>query len=384
MTVTALSVVCVLAAGCSAGSGGGSTASGGTLNVDIVAAFTGPYHDIIESLYKGIQVYQAQTNAAGGINGRKLNFRQVDTLSTAQGATAACAKVQGDGSLTAITIADPSNEVEPCLEKAGYPSFYYGQDENLIKGWKNSFDLTATDQQYGRDLVNFAIDRFGARNKTVGAIYIDTPQEQAEVKGFIQEAKQQGLHIKSIQTGQSGQASFVPELTRLQNAGVNVIAFFGVAESIGTLRDAQNMRYKPTFVFSVDTGLDLVSEGGKSLFNGAYAIRYGAPNEGSTYDAYLTAAGKNGLKGVPSESFLYYGFAKAVGDILAKSGTNPTQASLRKAVTALSNYNNHILPPLSFSATKTIGADAAFPATCCNSSYGWKTYGPAGSTSFQP
>jgi branched-chain amino acid transport system substrate-binding protein len=83
------------ASGGSAGASGGSS-SGSTIKVGLLSDLTGPYADG-PSMEGGVKARFAQQNAEGGVDGKKLEYTQVDTTSTVPGTlSAAQSLVQQD------------------------------------------------------------------------------------------------------------------------------------------------------------------------------------------------------------------------------------------------------------------------------------------------
>ncbi len=111
----ALATMCggtVLAVGTNAG------ASSGTISYGVLSCFTGPLASLGQGIYQGAQIAQAQVNAAGGVNGKKLMIPQGDTgCDPVEGKTALLKLISGGGIAGIIgPTTQEINAVEPVLK----------------------------------------------------------------------------------------------------------------------------------------------------------------------------------------------------------------------------------------------------------------------------
>src|ERR1700722_3973833 len=118
-----LVTACTTVAACSSsgGSGTGSTgaASGSkTLTIGVLSDFTGVASSTFTTDVKGVQAYVDAVNAAGGINGEKLNYVVGDTTSTPTGA------------LTAVQELVQRDHVFAIVENS---SVFYGAEAYALK-----------------------------------------------------------------------------------------------------------------------------------------------------------------------------------------------------------------------------------------------------------
>src|SRR5262249_5911209 len=91
------------ACGSSAGSGGGSGGtSSGPIVIGVVSDLTGVASSGFVTDVKGVQAYLSRVNAAGGVNGRKIQYVVGDTTSTPTGALTAVQKLVQNNNVFAI------------------------------------------------------------------------------------------------------------------------------------------------------------------------------------------------------------------------------------------------------------------------------------------
>src|SRR5437868_6888664 len=66
---------------------------------------SGNYGAILNTIYdRGFGTWVDDTNAHGGINGRRIVAKKVDNKDTAEGGVAACKEIQNNGSYLAVSI----------------------------------------------------------------------------------------------------------------------------------------------------------------------------------------------------------------------------------------------------------------------------------------
>jgi hypothetical protein len=126
---------------------------------------------------------------------------------------------------------------------------------------------------------------------------------------------------------------------------------------------------------------DFVTAAAHDLFKGVTGLRSYAPVDVPAYNDYaqrMDARGRNrDDRTADLEGFVTYGRALLYGEMLLRAGSDPTRESFIAGIETISGYDNGIIPPISYSADRRIGADAAFPVECCNSDYTWHATGPA-------
>ncbi|MGX7680878.1 ABC transporter substrate-binding protein [Jatrophihabitans sp. DSM 45814] len=129
--MVATTVVAVVASACSssssnngasAGSGGSGSAAGGTIKIGVITDSTGVAASGFQTTETGIKAYVNSVNAAGGVNGQKLEYVMADSTSTPSGALTAAQKlVQTDKVFAVISVSSDFYGAEPYLLKQGVP-----------------------------------------------------------------------------------------------------------------------------------------------------------------------------------------------------------------------------------------------------------------------
>ena len=107
--------------------------------------------------------------------------------------------------------------------------------------------------------------------------------------------------------------------------------------------------------------------------SGIKAIRNYSSTNSTAFADYSAKADKYGHGDVKnSTTMALYGIGVLVGDVLKRTGTNPTKDALPGAIEALVNYNNGVTMALSFGKGVRVAEVGMWPIQCCNSDNTWK------------
>jgi branched-chain amino acid transport system substrate-binding protein len=347
--------------------------------VSVVAGFTGVLAPVVETAYEGLETARDDINAAGGINGRRLTFVRVDHKETADGGIAACKEVTSNGSFVALVPegVEANLTAVSCLDQAGIPTLYFSG--TIDPAWQLAFSDVVSSAQGGSIMGSYVRDGLGVTDQRVGVIYVNQLAYRAMADAFVESARALGLDVAPPEAVEPNQAAFTPQLLRLREAGVDVVVISATAEAIGILRDAASIGYRPTF-----TGwgflFDFVTAAGRDLFDGVTGLRTNATVDTAAYEAYaarMEANGRGRRRDLDTEGFLAYGHTLLLIEMLTRAGPSPNRSSFVSGAETIAGYDNGILPPITYGPGDHIGADAAFPAVCCNGDWTWRAHGPA-------
>jgi branched-chain amino acid transport system substrate-binding protein len=350
-----------------------------TITLSAVGSFSGPYSAIYEQMYRsGPLTWRDEVNANGGINGRKIEFKKVDDRFTVEGAVSACKEIESNGSFAAYTQSMFTNGLA-CLENARIPAF---QTMLMLAGpeslsWKYVRSIKASNGE-GEGLARFVVspNGLGRAGHKIGLLYLSDHTIAAYADSFLAEAKKLGMevHVEKIATNQS---SFVSELQRLQQAGVDTVAMIAVFESVGILRDAKAIAFNPTWT-GVTFNADEVSAGGDELFQGIKAPRPWAGAESAAFQSYKQVVAKHGeTTGVTTTNMLGYSSLLIMQRALELAGRDLTRESFLAAYDRIQNFDAQGVPIVTYGPGHVVGTEASFPLQCCNPDKTWKTIGPS-------
>lgn len=326
----------------------------------------------------GLDVWVREVNENGGIHGRQVNIAKVDNQFTADGGIAACKEIQSNKSLMAVLYAGYTNE-STCLEKAGVPEVIYLADQ-VDPAWKFQHYAQSV-EIWGRNASSLVETVLKKGDTKIGVIYLQDLAYGFKAKdAFVERAKELGQDIVGVEGINQNQASFVPQLQRLQAAGAETVAVFAIFEIIGILRDARSLGFSPTWTGAGYAGVDAISSAARGVMDGVTGVSLFATSESPAYAEYARKVDEYGDADATPNTVAMQNYAIAVllGEVLRAAGPNPTRASLIAGYDTIQNYDNQMMAPISWSPGQLAGAIKTFPLLCCNPDYSWKMMGPAG------
>jgi branched-chain amino acid transport system substrate-binding protein len=198
------------------------------LKLGLVAAMSGQSAKSGEAIVRGLSIAIDEINAKGGLLGRKVELLVRDDESNpAKGAVAARELVQREkvagifgGLDTPVSIA-----IVPFMNQnkvpfmgvwaAGTPITRNGAAENY------AFRVSAVDVLVDQALVAYAMKKYGA--KKPGMILINNPWGESNEKGLKEALAEKSLPYAGIEKFQDADVDVVPQLTRLKEAGADVL-----------------------------------------------------------------------------------------------------------------------------------------------------------------
>ena len=359
-----------------AGSHVGITAN--SIAVSVIQGFSGPSGAIVDRLYEeGFGTWVKDVNARGGIHGRKVILKKVDHKETADGGVGACKEVLSNGSFMAFIASgqgDGNVAAAGCLDKAGFLNLAFLGDRP--SAWRHTYSFLASAKDQGLALATFVRNAMGDGHRKLGVIYLTLPVYASAKNAYVSKAKSLGSTIVGVEAVEPNQASFTAQLLRLQQAGAANVAIIAGLEAVGILRDSAALDYHPHF-----TGLywifDTMTQIARDTAKGARGLRVSATVETPANAEFRRKAAQYGSNSTTNESLVFYGMALLLGRVLEGAGGTPTQETLRAGLESITNYNNQILPPITYGPGDFVGTSATFPAVCCLSDYAWGSSGAA-------
>ena len=350
-----------------------------TIRVSVIAGFSGAYGTVINGVYEeGFGTWLADINARGGIHGRKVELVKLDHAETTAGGVNACKQAQSNNTFLAFVAegqGDGNFAASDCLDKAGVINLAFQGAPST--SWRNTYGWISSGQAQGKALASYVKQGLGDGGKKLGVIYLSPPSYAATQQAYVAEAKKLGMNVVASEQVQPNQSSFVSELSRLRNAGAENVAIIATTEAIGILRDARSLGFSPRWVGAVWC-FDFITQAARDLAKDAHCLRYSAAVNSPKFAEFRAKANKYGKGSATNgEALIYYGAAQLLEKTLDAAGKQPTAATLRTGLESINNYDNGILPPITYTATNRNGPTASFPAVCCDGNYAWRGTGPA-------
>lgn len=339
------------------------------IKVGLVAALTGPSAELGKGIEMAAKLYQKQINAKGGILGRELQIIIRDDASNTQTGLNAVNELIQKENVVAIIGPTGSGVVKATLgatAAAGVPHLINnGQDTEFGYDYPHAFQFAMPNRTQARMLAEFVTQTGKSK---VGLLNANDGYGQPGIKDVIEELKAKGIEAVAHEEFKAADADMTSQLVRLQNAGVDVILFWGMGNDAATIR--KNM---------ATLGWDVPLVGPNPLVMKNFRDLAGAEARDtfSTYEATFIRADRTpeaeayekAWKAEYPEDTLFYGtgekahFYLAMGaqtydalsvltDAITRANSTD-RAEILKALTATQNFKG-VNSTISFSADKRV------------------------------
>ena len=181
-----------------------------------------------EAIVRGLSIAIDEINAKGGVLGKKVELVVRDDESNpAKGVVAARELVQREKvaalfggldtpvSMAIVPFANQSKVPFMGVWAAGTPITRNGAAENYV------FRVSAVDVLVDKALVDYAIKKYAA--KKPGMILINNPWGESNEEGLKAALAEKSMPYAGIEKFQDADVDVVPQLTRLKEAGADVL-----------------------------------------------------------------------------------------------------------------------------------------------------------------
>lgn len=195
-----------------------------TIKVGLVAALSGQSAKSGEAIIRGLSTAIDEINAAGGVNGRKIELvARDDESNPGKGLLAARELVQREKvavlfggldtpvSLAIVPFANQSKVPFMGVWAAGTNITRNGAADNYV------FRVSAVDAYVGEALVEYAIKKKGA--KAPGMILINNPWGESNEEALTEALKKRNMQAVGIEKFETNDVDVVPQLSRLKTGG---------------------------------------------------------------------------------------------------------------------------------------------------------------------
>ena len=199
-----------------------------TIKLGLVAAMSGQSAKSGEAIVRGLSIAIDEINAKGGVLGKKVELLVRDDESNpAKGVLAARELVQREKvvglfggldtpvSIAIVPFANQNKIPFMGVWAAGTPITRNGAAENY------AFRVSAVDVLVDKALVDYAVKKYAT--KKPGMILINNPWGESNEKGLKEALAEKNLAYAGIEKFQDADVDVVPQLTRLKEAGADVL-----------------------------------------------------------------------------------------------------------------------------------------------------------------
>lgn len=259
--------------------GEGVTATGDTIKIGLVASMTGDNKPWGEDSYEGAKMAVAEFNAAGGLNGKKVELLMQDSASKPDQAKLAAEKLLSDGVIAIDGEVSSGNTIQ--IAKSAFPKAVPvvaigATRTDLTKEGAHVFRVCYTDDVQGPVMAKFAYDKLGLRKM---AVMTDTnlPYSQGLSASFIEKFKQLGGEIvHEAKYSSTEPPQYSGQLTELKAKQPDGLFLSGYFTEVGPI--AQQARAAGiTVPLLGGDGWDsptILTSGGDAIIGGYFANHY--------------------------------------------------------------------------------------------------------------
>jgi branched-chain amino acid transport system substrate-binding protein len=359
--VSAAALAGVLAvAGCSSSKATGSTSSpgatsassssagGGTIKVGVITDTTGGGASGFATTEIGIKAYFNALNAAGGINGQKVDYVMADSQTSATATLTAARKlVENDKVFAILSVTSSWYGAQAYALKAGIPVIGAGFDGNEWSDPKNTnlFQTTGVND-FDKVYANTG-QFFKAQGATVcGSLaYSDSPSSKVGAEDGLKSCQAAGLKSGYEGSVKFGSTDVAPIALAMKSAGVDGV-YMPIDPNTGfALAGALRVAGANTKVVLLATGYGgdlLKSSAAVQAAQGYYFLSSGEPIEMITpatqkFKANLAAVGYTGTPtyAIQSAYQAASGFARG----LQAAGPNPSRQKYMDALRKVNDFD---------------------------------------------
>jgi branched-chain amino acid transport system substrate-binding protein len=312
-----------------------------TIKIGMTIPMTGPGAAPGELQDQGAKLAINQVNAAGGVNGRKLELLEEDDQTTNPGIVLAFSRLVNRGDLAVIVASTRSTQmsaISPDVKKAGLPVFFGGTDPALTQGgnpwW---FRARPNDTYSAKVIADFGVHEL---KKAKWAVVHGTDAFGAGgAKALTTQLKELGVAPVTEQGLNNGQADLTPVVLAVRQSGADIIASYIAFENDVALfaRQLKQFGISIPWIGSPSVASTTARNLAGPALYGVYAVAdYDAasgPMAKKYYDDFSKAYGKPPDS---SSSWAYDSVLLTAEAIKMAGGTDP--AKIRDALRSIRNF----------------------------------------------
>lgn len=233
LSITLLSVVIA------AMLGSGISMADQTIKIGFTPPITGVHAAAGSLQVKAIKLAVKEINAAGGINGKKIDLRIIDSQSSNPGALAALQKAVEQEKVVALVGCLYSTQVlatSDAIKKYGIPTIIGATNVNITKqGNPWLFRVRPDDSIAAGAMVKYIKEN--TKFTKIGLLHDADAMGTGGADLVVKSAKEAGgLTIVRREKTATGAKDFTAELLAMKNAGAQVLIFYGHQEATALLQ----------------------------------------------------------------------------------------------------------------------------------------------------
>lgn len=316
-----------------AGCGGDKAKSGGEMvKIGAIGELTGANASYGTSMMRGFKLAVKEINAAGGVNGKKLQLVEADTKSEPAEAANAMSKLISQDKVPMVTgIFTSSSAIAACniSETNKVPFLAIGATNPAVTVGKdgktkpNTFRVCFIDPFQGTVGANFVLNELKAKK---AAIYVDNSSDYAKgLAAFFKQAyTAKGGSIVAEEAYLQKDTDFKAVLTKIKAAGPDVLYVPGYYEEVGKIvKQSRELGINCAIVGGDGWDSPKLAEiaGAAALNNTFFTNHYSPDSDSAESKAFVAAFEKEYQQKPDAPAVLGYDGIKLLADAMKRAGS---------------------------------------------------------------
>jgi branched-chain amino acid transport system substrate-binding protein len=232
-TLLFVAAIVLSVAGCAAPGAG----SGDTIKIGLQAPLTGDYAYEGKGMEKALRLLVDQANAAGGINGKKVELIVEDDKGDPKEAALVADRMVSN-KVAAVIGAYNSSATEPASVTYNRANILHITPSSTRvslteKGFKQFFRVCFLDDRQGLFAATFMKEVLG--NQNIGILHDNSTYAQGLAEETKKFAEEQGLNVVFFDAINPKDQDFTPVLTKIKSANPETVYFTGYHAQAGLL-----------------------------------------------------------------------------------------------------------------------------------------------------
>ena len=319
--------------------GGGIATAADEIRIGFTPPITGVHAAGGSLQLKAIKLALKEINAAGGVNGRKIDLRVVDNQSTNPGALAALQKAVEQEKILALMGYLYSTQVfatADAIKNYGIPTIIGATNVNITKqGNPWLFRVRPDDSVAAGAMVKYIKE--DTKFTKIGLIHDSDAFGTGGADLVEKGAKELGLTVVKREKSSTGAKDFTAELLAMKNAGAQILVFYGHQEATAVLQRQLRQLGSPfKFLGSPSSASKDALNLAKEASEGIWAVVDFVPGQTAGNKRYAEAYKKEYNENYDSLAAWTYDGLKILVEAIKKAGED--RGKIREAILAMQGY----------------------------------------------
>lgn len=316
----------------------------------------------------GVKVAVAETNAAGGINGRKLRLVSEDDGYVPTRTVQGVRKLLNSDRVFAFTSISGTAQAQaamPLIKEAGVPAMApITTWEGLYKPTiPNVFAVGYDTTDLVEALILQLADRYPGKKWAV--ISQDDEYGENVRDGFERAVKAKKLEVVSSQIFKKGQLDFSSEILKVRQSGAEALMAGGVlGENVTMAKELERIGLKipmaVTYVSRVPAAVKMMGSAAENVYTADYVYLENSPEAKGFMDKLSQYLTPEELAKTNRYTFTGYAATRALFDAIGRCGKNLTWECTNAELAKVDMLETGVMAPISFSPTNHLAAPKLF------------------------